>query len=291
MAQTAPRRSSILWHPHQGFWNHRLIDALKRFVPWPGIRRVVGFGIVAIDSACMAVRAIWRRVRTTGVQSLFARPRIPADVQLLHLDLGLHEQGAELAHVLDVLAPALGVPVRAYGFEASGASYAKAAPRFAGRDDVTVMHRAVCGTLPEGGTLRLFLDDGDGLGDSLYRESERWEDVPAITLSAFMDEVGGDPARTITFVRMNIEGAEFDVVRDLIDSGRAERVDAWLGMWDDLSKIDQAKDAEFREMAARAGIRRFPFNGRDLRWRLRRWCILYEVRTRVLVALRRMTSG
>ena len=64
---------------------------------------------------------------------------------------------------------------------------------------------------------------------------------------------------------MNIEGAEFDVLQDLVESGLAAHIDGYYGIWDDVSKISVKRDAEFREFLSRNGIRSMTFNGRDVK--------------------------
>jgi len=87
---------------------------------------------------------------------------------------------------------------------------------------------------------------------------------------------------------MNIEGAEPDVVADLVDSGIAAHIDGFFGMWDDLSKIDREADAGFRSLLARQGIEPFTFNGRDLAVPLMTRIIEYHLRTCVRRGLRRI---
>ncbi len=92
----------------------------------------------------------------------------------------------------------------------------------------------------------------------------------------------------ICLLRMNIEGAEFDVLQDLVESGLATNVDGYYGMWDDVSKINVKRDVEFREFLSRNGIRSMTFNGRDVRWRFRMKCIEYDMNTSVMVGSRRL---
>src|SRR5438034_4671037 len=92
----------------------------------------------------------------------------------------------------------------------------------------------------------------------------------------------------ICLLRMNIEGAEFDVLQDLVESGLATNVDGYYGMWVDVSKINVKRDAEFREFLSTNGISSMTFNGRDVRWRFRMKCIEYDMNTSVMVGSRRL---
>ena len=84
-------------------------------------------------------------------------------------------------------------------------------------------------------------------------------------------------------LRMNIEGSEYDVVRDLIQRGLDQSIDGYFGMWDDVSKRDTATDRRFRELLAAAGISKVTFNDRDLTYSVRRLAI----RLALDVAIRR----
>jgi hypothetical protein len=90
---------------------------------------------------------------------------------------------------------------------------------------------------------------------------------------------------------MNIEGAELDVIRDLVESGEAGVVDGWFGMWDYVAKIDPERDRVFRALLADAGISPFTFNGRDFLFRPRLACIEYDIHTSILGAMRRRRAA
>ena len=92
----------------------------------------------------------------------------------------------------------------------------------------------------------------------------------------------------ICLLRMNIEGAEYDVLQDLVENGLAAHIDGYYGMWDDISKTDIRRDAEFRVFLSRNDIRSFTFNGRDVKWRARMKCIEYDMNSSVLAGLRRL---
>ena len=78
------------------------------------------------------------------------------------------------------------------------------------------------------------------------------------------------------------------MLQDLVESGLAAHIDGYYGMWDDISKTDIPRDAEFRAFISRNAIRSFTFNGRDVRWRVRMKCIEYDMNTSALAGLRRL---
>ena len=116
-----------------------------------------------------------------------------------------------------------------------------------------------------------------------------FEEVPAVQFSSSAQVHGLDVETNICLLRMNIEGAEFDVITDLIDTGYSHCIDGYFGMWDDLSKIDRARDDDFRAVLSKHAISPMTFNARDFLVGLRLHCIAYDVKTSVLRGVRRVT--
>jgi hypothetical protein len=101
------------------------------------------------------------------------------------------------------------------------------------------LHLALGYEIPLGGSIRLYDDGGFGLGDSIYGKGERNEEVQAVRLSDWLKkEAGLDQGRFIRLLRMNIEGAEYEVIGDLFDRGLTSRMAGFYGLWDDVGKID-----------------------------------------------------
>ena len=90
---------------------------------------------------------------------------------------------------------------------------------------------------------------------------------------------------------MNIEGAEYDVIEDLVESQLARYISGYYGMWDDVSKIDMQRDDRFRAFLAKNQIHPFTFNGRDIPWAVRMSCIEYDINTSVLTGMRKLETG
>ena len=157
--------------------------------------------------------------------------------------------------------------------------------RFGADPHVSLIHGAVCRRLPDSGSVELYLH-GDGHGDSLHRRSGASVQVPAMLLSDVVRREGADPER-ILLLRMNIEGAEYDALRDLHEHGLLDRVDAFYGMWDDLSKIDAELDRDMARFVAAHGIRTTTFNERDFVSGFRVRAIAYDLATSIAWAGRR----
>ena len=202
---------------------------------------------------------------------------------------GTHKEGAELSLLVNTILPSICDQYEAIGFEAGRASFEHVSEKLSGRNDVRIVHRALCHELPPDGKIKLYKDTEGGIGDSLYRETEVFETVDAGRLSDFLSENGIALDDRIFLLRMNIEGAEYDVIKDLVEHDLSQHIDGYFGMWDDVSKIDVQRDHEFRSFLRNNNIHSFPFNGRDLRWSLRKKCIAYHVRTQILSAAQRLS--
>lgn len=272
----------ILWHPHQGLWNWSLIAIIKKIIPIPLLSNVIRILIIQADTLILFILAVIRRASLVGCSRIFDKAKIPKEISILYFDLGTHKEGEELSLMVDHILPRICDNFEAYGFEASQQSFEQAEEKFSGRKNVKIIHAALCHNLPDDGKIKLYKDMKEGIGNSLYRKTTSYEEVDAMRLSDFFRMNNMDFENKISLVRMNIEGAEYDVLIDLIANGFAKHISGYFGMWDDLSKIDIERDNEFRAFLSKNKIQTFPFNGRDLRWPLRIKCIEYHIQTLTL---------
>ena len=281
--------SWILWHPHQGLWNARLLRTVKKVIPIRPIYRLVSRAIILIDTILLFTRALNRRISKMGIAQVFSRTKVPPGLSLLYFDLGTHKEARELSWMVEKVLPRLCDHFEAYGFEAARECFEQAKAKFVGRENVRLIHRALCYELPADGVVKLYKDSGAGLGNSLYRSFyAAYEEAPAVRLSGWLRENNLHPESSICLLRINIEGAEYDVIMDLVENGLARQIDGYYGMWDDISKIDQQRDEMFRAFLAKHRIFPFAFNGRDFTAVLRMKCIEYDIKTQVQAGIRRI---
>lgn len=286
-------RLGVFWHPYQRLWNRRLIGALHRRIRPRWLAAFAVRLVVGADTALLACRIFARRVRLLGVSALVARHRPPLPVRVVYLDLGTHAEPHELKFAHALLQRQCR-ELTVFAFEANAESCRAAQEAVAGLDRVHILHRAVCAEVPDSGFVTLYshaLPGGrgpSGRSDSIYRPSAVGTEVPAVRLSTWLRDQGQAGGDRVLLLRMNIEGAEFDVLRDLVDAALARSIDGYYGLWDDLSKFDAERDREFRRFTASHGIRSCTFNSRDLRWPWRRRLIAYDLRTSLHVGARRL---
>lgn len=203
----------------------------------------------------------------------------------MFVDCGTHKEGVETRWMHRWFGDRL--DLRTFAFEASSEHFRDARAALADIPTVELQHLALVGP-GASSMVRLYDAGGNGREDSLFSSrGERYEEVPARRLSAFLAERGICLERQPVILRMNIEGAEKYVIDDLAEAGALELVDGYYGMWDDLSKIDPDLDREFRRFLRRRRISPFTFNERDLQWPLRRFAIRFDIETSIRAALTR----
>lgn len=250
--------SWLMWHPHQRFWNRSLMNLIKKLSFIPFLSGFLIRVVIYFDSFLLYLSTIFSGRNTN-------KRGYTKDKQVNYFDLGTHEKANEINWISKEVFPGLSNPVKIYAFEANPFSYKKASKNTEGVANMTFYNMALVSEIPESKSIRLYIA-GDGLGDSIYRsESENYIDVEARKLSEVIKTEGIELENSVNILRMNIEGAEYDVIKDLVDSGLVKHFDAFYGMWDDLSKISYEQDKGFRELMKRGGIHPFPFNGRDMK--------------------------
>ncbi len=288
------RVRSVVWHPSQGLWNRRLIGALRRVLRSSWLVRTATTLVIHLDTALLWTRVGARRGRRLGPASVFHLPALPAGIPVLYLDLGTHTDAQELLFAARAVLPRWCRAFTAVGFEAHPDSCARARAAIGTAAHVRMVHAAACHDVPDDGHVRLYAAAGAtegkrGRSDSLHRPGPTSIRVPAVRLSDWLRAEGAAGGTHIILLRMNIEGAELDVLRDLDDHGLPGHIDGYYGLWDDAGKIDAAADTALRALTARLRIAPVTFNGRDMRWAARRAAIAYDLRTALHAGARRVT--
>lgn len=114
-----------------------------------------------------------------------------------------------------------------HAFEPHPEAFARLTKRFSSEPRVHCYNQAVS---KESGILNLYLADADDSMDAVQASSlmaekdnisiDRYVQVEAIRLADFLTKLG--PVR---FLKMDIEGAEYDVLPDVIDAGLHKQID------------------------------------------------------------------
>ena len=247
----------LIYHPHQGYWNSNICKIIRKVTFVPAISKKIINRLIKFDTAMLKKRL---EKKTNNINS----SGYTTEKTINYFDIGTHEDANELRWTYDEVLSKLPNPYKILTFEANPTSYQKAADHIKYIPNLKIINAALLYNIPESGTIRLFTAR-KGLGDSIYRKTASYVDVPARRLSDIIKEEKIDLEKGINILRMNIEGAEYDVIQDLIDNDLVKYFDGFYGMWDDLSKINYEKDVEFIKMLNKNGIHPYPFNGRDIK--------------------------
>ena len=240
-----------------------------------------------MTKARMAARALRRRIAALGPGSVFAST-VPAGARVVYVDIGMHKKALQLRYMKDVFGSVLSL--RTFGFEAHPDYFREAEAAVRPGPGDTLLHAAVVGP-GQGRSVRLNLNGGEGLGDSIVRNrGGEGIDVPAVRLSEILRSSGIEHSDEVVILRMNIEGAELYVLEDLEQTGLLGRVDGYYGYWDDPLKIGGEVAARFQEIMARTGIDNFPFNDRDFRNPVRLAAVKYDLVTSIRAGLGRRSA-
>lgn len=267
MSTSSSGSTRLWWHPHQRLWNWALVARLKTLPGGTLVHRLAVRALIELDSLLLAAQVLplvpsWLRFR----QHHGGRPKV------LYIDCGVHKRGEQVVKVHDWLAETC--ELRILGFEANPSSYEEAVFNLRHLPELDLRQVALVGPDVETSTVTLHVGTGDGKGDSLFAERGNASvEVPAARLSDILTEDFPSFGDEVVLLRMNIEGAELFVIEDLVGAGLTTTIDAYFGMWDDLSKIDPDKDAAFRQLLAANGVTTLTFNDRDMTFATRLWAV------------------
>jgi len=249
---------NILWNPHQKLWNARLIRQINSYTWNKEIKDRIVSNIIFLDTL------IWRLktwIKFFSIKTLAGYEHFT----LNYFDLGTHRNARELIFFVNDVLQHFNCDCNIYAFEACRSFFEEAKEKTIEIKNIRFFNLALCNDFPDSGKIRLYYFGENGLGNSIYRFNDHtFEDVDAKKISDVIRENNISLENSVNILRMNIEGAEFDVITDLINSDLIKYFHGLYGMWDDIWKIDPQKDIEFRKMLDKAKIRTFPFNGRDM---------------------------
>ena len=149
-----------------------------------------------------------------------------------------------------------------HAFEPHPEAFAKLSSRFRNVPNVHCYNQAVS---KEAGQLKLFLTPEDGgmgavQASSLMAEkdnisTDRYVEVEAIRLADFLAALGH-----VRFLKMDIEGAEYDVLPDMIDQGVQSNIDYIVVETHERSDGLKAKHTALLEKISANGIKNIDLN-------------------------------
>jgi FkbM family methyltransferase len=276
-----------LWHPHQGLWNWDLVMKLTTDRPSTNApKSKISWFLIWGDNLILSARVLYRRAKKM-LSSKAIFKKYNKNVKIMYIDIGTHVAAKELSLMREYVLPKVSNDFRCIGIEANSSSFNCVKEKYDNDKCVDLLNAAVCREIPENGSVDLYLN-GDGHGDSLYKVSDKKITVSAMKVSDVIKKESEDPKRII-LIRMNIEGAELDVLKDLQENNVLSKVDGYYGMWDDLSKINTDLDDELIRFTKLHKIKTITFNERDFVSTFRIKVIIYDLLTSIIYSKKRYT--
>lgn len=260
---------NLFYNPHQKFW---IMDVFLNL----GKLRFLYLPIVLLDSMILWIQSMITRVKLLGISKLFITA---TDQEIVFVDIGLHQEAEELEFFEKEFGTAN--RVKYVAIEADDIYKEGLLKKYSYLGDRIKFHFcAVVGPEFQGNEITFYRA---GKASSLFAERNHDGEVTVpckplsrIIQSELEQELKGN---SLFILRMNCEGAEWDILRDLEQSHLIHRFAGLFGMWDDLWKIDPKKDKLFRMYLKTLGLKNLSFNDRDLMFRFRQKLITFHITT------------
>jgi FkbM family methyltransferase len=167
-------------------------------------------------------------------------------MKINYFDLGLFH-GTELCLMMNSIMPSIGLNnIAAYGFEPCEESFKAASivPWVKNDDKVRLFNYAVC----DGDGEKKLYHANNNVGNSLYKTkknlTDEYEVVKTVKMSNWLQENVPTFEEDINIIKMNIEGAEYEVLRDLEENNMLQHVSIFCGTGDDIDKIPELSDVK-----------------------------------------------
>jgi FkbM family methyltransferase len=287
------RPHHLIWHPSQGFWNI--------YTEWITGNTSVRSVVILVDTIFRMIQAFIRRAKKCGYKDILKGVVIPSNIgTILFLDIGVHKKPNESIKMIEWFGDSTSLSIACIEahpkFCASAEKYweSEVPSQIKNKHDMKFINAALVGPGHNEEYVEInFEESSSGVEASIYRqEKDRSVKVDAKRISSLINNMGISIEDRFVLLRANIEGAEYDLIRDLLESDTIEYINGFFGTWDDVFKTDQNKYAEFVNTIRANNINTFPFNDRDLLlshrsprvlYKFREWCIKYEISTRALV--------
>ena len=161
-------------------------------------------------------------------------------MKINYFDFGLYK-GVELSWITREVLPSLGVKeYSAYGFEACKKYADNVSADFLDLENVKINNVAIS---DKEGTTKLYYSPNN-LGHSIFSTKnnviqEEYEEVETIRFSKWIKDNEIDLENSFNIVKVNIEGAEWHLFNDLVNSDMIKHIDVWCGAGHDVEKVEE----------------------------------------------------
>ena len=159
-----------------------------------------------------------------------------------YFDLGVF-MGVETDWMVSNILPMLGVTdYNVYCFEACNAYANRLSRIHASNERVQIINKAV---VDKPGTVKLYYSP-NRVGHSVFSTKnnviDKHEEVEGIVFSDWVKENVKDYETSFNILKVNIEGAEWYLFNDLVESGMHKHVNVYCGQGHDIEKVGELSD-------------------------------------------------
>jgi len=168
-----------------------------------------------------------------------------------YFDLGLHV-GYELNDFISKIFPSLNISdYHCYGFEACKKFAQYNVERFSGFPNVNIIHKAISNK--HGDKIKLYhvdknLQPGE-VGHSIFRTkhnvTDEFEEVDSVVFSKWIKEEVPSFDSDFNIMKVNIEGAEYPLFKDMVDSDILKHFPLIIGAGHDVDKVSELDSEEY----------------------------------------------
>ena len=163
-------------------------------------------------------------------------------MKVYYYDFGLWK-GTEIHWMVNHIFPALNITdYKIYGFEACKVYADALKDRYKNNDRVEIINKAVVDS-PR--TVRLYHAPnlvGHSVFSTKRNVSKNYEEVEGIVFSEWIKENVKAHKIAFNILKVNIEGSEWFLFNDLVNSGIHKHIDVYCGQGHDVEKVSELED-------------------------------------------------
>jgi FkbM family methyltransferase len=181
--------------------------------------------------------------------------------RITYIDIGLHKEAPEIGMMISIC-QSLGIEYRIYGYEPCPDYLHHLRGKF--EDDPCVTIRGIA-ISDYNGIGRLYMTEQfNGEGNSIYATKNNVDPSRyyMVEVAALSDELETIERHDLTILKYNIEGAELNMMKDLIKTGKYKLIDFYCGATPDIGKVAEIRGelVGYQQMLVDNGIKPFLFH-------------------------------
>tara|TARA_R100001443_G_scaffold53370_2_gene64995 strand:- start:651 stop:1289 length:639 start_codon:yes stop_codon:yes gene_type:complete len=164
------------------------------------------------------------------------------NIRINYYDFGLM-RGVETHWMVSQVFPGLNITnYRVYGFEACKEYADRLKKIYKGNDKVEIINKAIVDTSKKVKLYHAPNHVGHSVFSTKNNVSNKFEEVEGVSFSSWLRNNVKDYEEAFNIIKVNIEGAEWYLFNDLVDSGIHSHVDIYCGQGHDVKKVSELEE-------------------------------------------------